>query len=58
MTIRSAEILVAPASGRLSRGHLALACGGETPPRQPPGRRRYVLPVQPQAQNTRVPTEP
>jgi hypothetical protein len=34
-------LLVAPASCRLSRGHLARAVGGETPPRQPPGRRRY-----------------
>ena len=32
---------VAPASRRLSRGHPALAGGGGTPPRQPPGRRRY-----------------
>src|SRR6266496_2448387 len=49
MTIRSAEILVTPASCRLSRGHLALAGGGETPPRQPPGRRRYLSPVHPPA---------
>jgi len=34
------DILVAPASCRLSRGHPALAGGGETPTRQPPGRRR------------------
>ena len=33
--------IVAPASCRLSRRHLALAGGGGTPPRQPPGRRRY-----------------
>ena len=32
---------VAPAACRLSLGHLARACGGGTPPRQPPGRRRY-----------------
>src|ERR1039458_4966218 len=49
----STSILVAPASFdfaqdkpcRLSRGHLALAGGGGTPPRQPPGRRRYVISV-------------
>src|SRR5579862_3820379 len=35
------HFLVAPASCRLSRGHLARAGGGETPPRQPLGRRRY-----------------
>jgi tetratricopeptide (TPR) repeat protein len=33
--------IVALASCRLSRGHPALAGGGETPVRQPPGRRRY-----------------
>src|ERR1700724_696604 len=32
---------VAPASCRLSRGHLALAGEGGTPSRQPPRRRRY-----------------
>jgi len=40
------ELVVAPASRRLSRGRPALARGqhggGGTPPRQPPGRRRYV----------------
>ena len=36
---------VAPASRRLSRGHPALASGGGTPPRQPPGRRRYGKPT-------------
>jgi uroporphyrin-III C-methyltransferase len=35
------DLFVAPASCRLSRGHPALAGGGGTPPRQPPGRRRY-----------------
>src|ERR1700674_3626553 len=39
----SVAILVAPASCRLSRGHLALAGGGGTPPPQTPGRRRYIL---------------
>src|SRR5208282_5185082 len=35
-----ARVRLAPASCRLSRGHPALTGGGETPPRQPPGRRR------------------
>jgi len=35
------DMLVAPASCWLSRGHAALAGGGGTPPRQPPGRPRY-----------------
>jgi hypothetical protein len=36
------KALAAPASRRLSRGHLALAGADETPTRQPPGRRRYT----------------
>src|ERR1700674_2271307 len=39
------EIPVAPASCRLSRGRPALGWGGETPPRQPPGRRHYTQPA-------------
>src|SRR4029079_15500736 len=37
----SQSIFVAPASCRLSRGHLGLGGEGGTPSRQPPGRRRY-----------------
>ena len=40
-TFVSVDIFVAPAPSQLSRGHPALASGGGTPPRQPPGRRRY-----------------
>jgi hypothetical protein len=52
---RTEQPAVAPASGRLSRdpalsppkGRPALASAGETPPRQPPGRRRYDLHLTP-----------
>ena len=39
----TASIFVAPASCRLSRGHLALGGEGGTPSRQPPRRRRYEV---------------
>jgi len=43
-TLKSSAGIPSPAQGRLcrlSRGRLALGGAGGTPPRQPPGRRRY-----------------
>src|SRR3989442_14315080 len=41
---RRTILVVAPASCRLSRGHLALTCGGRDAPPQPPGTAMLLLP--------------